>query len=383
MATYKIKSGDTLSGIAEKYNTNVSTLMGLNPSIKNANLIYAGNTLNLPGTTNTATKTTTTAKSTPTTTTQTTPVATTPTAPTQTTQQLAEAYAQSQTANNTNDTNALLAQYEKIAEQQKQALAGQQELAVNQINAQRDDVMQTYNDNARQAYINKMLGQKSVGQQLAQAGLSTTGVVSDAYSNLENAYGNNLATLQASRDKTINDINRQVNDTNLQYSIKQNELLADIENARLELQKYGNELAYKKYQDALNNYMNFTNYDYQKQQDALAQSNWDKQYKQALAEFEYQKKQDALAQSNWEKEYELSKKKIASSSSGSSGSSSKNSLNVNNTNNNKSTTQNITLDDIVKGLQFIQGPDVKKNVYDKYSGKYFSSPEEVIKYWSK
>ena len=124
MATYTIKSGDTLSGIAQKYNTSVSTLMGLNPYIKNANLIYAGKTLNLPGSTsgNSTTNNTSTTTATPTTST---PVTTTTTQPVQTTQQLAEAYAQSQTANNTNDTNALLAQYEKIAEQQKQALTNQ------------------------------------------------------------------------------------------------------------------------------------------------------------------------------------------------------------------------------------------------------------------
>ena len=40
MSTYKIKSGDTLSGIASKYGTSVSTLMSLNPYIKNANRVY-------------------------------------------------------------------------------------------------------------------------------------------------------------------------------------------------------------------------------------------------------------------------------------------------------------------------------------------------------
>ena len=49
MSTYTIQQGDTLSGIASKYGTNVSTLMSLNPYIKNANLIYAGKSLNLPG----------------------------------------------------------------------------------------------------------------------------------------------------------------------------------------------------------------------------------------------------------------------------------------------------------------------------------------------
>lgn len=44
--TYKIKSGDTLSGIAQKFGTTVSKLAQLN-NIKNVNLIYAGQTLKI------------------------------------------------------------------------------------------------------------------------------------------------------------------------------------------------------------------------------------------------------------------------------------------------------------------------------------------------
>lgn len=304
MSTYTIKRGDTLSGIASRYGTDVSTLMGLNPYIKNANLIYAGNSLNLPGQQSAQQATQTTAQ--PTTTQSTQAVQ-----PTQTTQQLAEAYAKNQTANTTNDTQALLNQYEKIAEQQKQGLAKQRELSASQINSQRADVLKTYNDNARQAYINSMLGKKNVEQELSQAGLNTSGLVGSAYANVENAYGNNLATLQASRDKSIDSINKQLNESQLQYDIKENELLADIENAKLELQKYGNELAYKKYQDALSNYMNFTNYDYNK-------SISDRDYNYKLA-------RDKVADDQWQKEYDLSlrkyenSKKTSSSSRSSSG----------------------------------------------------------------
>lgn len=306
MSTYTIKRGDTLSGIASRYGTDVSTLMGLNPYIKNANLIYAGNSLNLPGQQSTQQSTQTTAQ--PTTTQSTQAVQ-----PTQTTQQLAEAYAKNQTANTTNNTQALLNQYEKIAEQQKQGLAKQRELSASQINSQRADVLKTYNDNARQAYINSMLGKKNVEQELSQAGLNTSGLVGSAYANVENAYGNNLATLQASRDKSIDSINKQLNESQLQYDIKENELLADIENAKLELQKYGNELAYKKYQDALSNYMDFTNYDYNKNIS-------DRDYNYKLA-------RDKVADDQWQKEYDLSLRKYedskkTSSSSRSSGSSS-------------------------------------------------------------
>lgn len=292
MSTYTIKSGDTLSGIASKYGTSVSELMSLNPYIKNANLIYAGNSLNLPGAqTSNQTATQTTAQ--PTTTT-----------PTQTTQQLAEAYAQNQTANTSNDTSALLAQYEKIAEQQKQALQKNQELTNAQISSQKDDVLQNYHTNARQAYINSMLGKKTVEQELSQAGLNTSGLLGSAYANVENAYGNNLATLQTSRDQSLNDINKQLNEAQIQYAAKESELLADIENAKLELQKYGNELAYQKYQDALSNYMSFANYDYNKAKDER--------------DYNYQVERDKVADSQWQAEYDLAKTKASSSSSSSS-----------------------------------------------------------------
>ena len=44
---YTVKKGDTLGAIALKYNTTVNNLMALNPQIKNANLIYVGDTIRL------------------------------------------------------------------------------------------------------------------------------------------------------------------------------------------------------------------------------------------------------------------------------------------------------------------------------------------------
>ena len=49
MASYTIRSGDTLSKIAQNNNTTVDALLKANPNITNPNVIYAGATLNLPG----------------------------------------------------------------------------------------------------------------------------------------------------------------------------------------------------------------------------------------------------------------------------------------------------------------------------------------------
>lgn len=312
MSTYTIKWGDTLSGIAQKNNTDVNTLMQLNPYITNANKIYAGKTLNLPGQPVPQTKPPMQQpKPQPTAQTQSAPIV-----PQKTTQQLAEEYAKQQTANASNDTQALLAQYEKIAEQQKQALQQQQQLTNNQINAQRDNVMQVYNDNARQAYINSMLGKKNVEQQLSQAGLNTSGLLGSAYANVENSYGNNLALLQANRDNSVNEINKQLNDAQLEYAIKESQLLSDIENSKLELQKYGNQLAYQKYQDALNNYMNFAGLDYKKDRDNISDKQWQQEfdYNKWLDDrnYNYQVNRDNIADSQWKQEFELAKKKASS-----------------------------------------------------------------------
>lgn len=46
--SYTVKSGDTLSEIAVRYDTSVSELMKLNPSISDPDVIYAGQTIKVP-----------------------------------------------------------------------------------------------------------------------------------------------------------------------------------------------------------------------------------------------------------------------------------------------------------------------------------------------
>jgi len=45
---YTIKSGDTLSQIAKRYNTTIAILMEINPAITDANKIYANTTIYVP-----------------------------------------------------------------------------------------------------------------------------------------------------------------------------------------------------------------------------------------------------------------------------------------------------------------------------------------------
>lgn len=49
--SYVVKGGDTLSGIASRHNVSLSSLIASNPQIRNPNLIYPGQKINIPGNT--------------------------------------------------------------------------------------------------------------------------------------------------------------------------------------------------------------------------------------------------------------------------------------------------------------------------------------------
>ena len=114
--------------------------------------------------------------------------------------------------------------------------------------------------------------------------------------------------------------------------------------------------------------MDFANYDYQKYVD-------DRNYN-------YQVSRDKVADSQWQKEYELSKKKSNSSGSSSRRSSSaKSSSSKSNTGKySLSKSSEKSVQDILKGVKTVSGPNINKNIYDSTSGKYFSNMDELLAY---
>ena len=153
MASYTVQKGDNLSSIAKKYGTTWQELYSTNKSAigSNPNLIYAGTKLTIPGKANSNATSGNTIKS--------------------SLAEMADTYAKSATAGIKDETNALLAQYEKIAEMQKQSLEASKQQTINEYNLNKQTTEEDYQSNARQAYINKMLASKNVTQELAQAGL--------------------------------------------------------------------------------------------------------------------------------------------------------------------------------------------------------------------
>ena len=152
-------------------------------------------------------------------------------------------------------------------------------------------------------------------EQLYAKGLDDSGYAETTQTNLYNTYQKNVTD-------TINNAQKLKSDFDFQISqARQN---GDITLAQNALQIYMQKMQLLTQEYELKN--NREQYLYQKEQDALAQVNWEKEYayqqqrdqisdSQWQQSFDYQKQRDAVSDSQWAQEYALSKKKASSGSS--------------------------------------------------------------------
>ena len=102
-------------------------------------------------------------------------------------------------------------------------------------------------------------------------------------------------------------------------------------------------------------------------------------------QFDYQKQRDAVADSQWQQQFNLSKKASSrsSSSSRSTGSSKKSGgsgkLQVSGDNGNN--TQKYTAKEVLANAKVLQRPGNQGAVYDQISGKTFGNMAELLKYY--
>lgn len=161
--------------------------------------------------------------------------------------------------------------------------------------------------------------------------------------NAENLYTQGLAKSGLAETTKANYYNTyQTARTEAQTSA--NQIKADFDNEITKARQTGDlqlaQSALQMYQQKVNDLYNTYNLTYQRGRDTVSDTQWQKQYEQALQQaqwqqafnqqqFDYQKERDRVADEQWQKEYELSKKaKSSSRTSSGSGSSSNNSLNT-------------------------------------------------------
>jgi len=146
--------------------------------------------------------------------------------------------------------------YSNYQSEVQSAIASQVQAAVDAYNKQIADTETSYQDNARQAYINKMLGQKNLDQALAANGYAG-GMADSQRIATETSYQNQLNSLATARDQTIAEIKAAITQARLAGDQQMAELLSSyLQNIEGYYQEYSaNQEAYSK-QEASDN----TNY---------------------------------------------------------------------------------------------------------------------------
>ena len=225
--------------------------------------------------------------------------------------------------------------------QQQQDITNKQtELNVAELQRNKEEVDKDVDKTNKALYAEYRKATNPYGsnaENLASQGLGNSGYAETTQTNLYNTYQKNITdTLNNARDLKAD----------FDFQISKARQTGDITLAQNALEIYNQKMQLLTQEYELKN--NREQFLYQKEQDALSQSNWEKEYAyqqqrdqvsdtQWQQTFDYQKQRDAVADNQWLQQFNLSKKKASSSGS------SKNSLYLGNTvgldNNNNNTVQ--------------------------------------------
>lgn len=267
--------------------------------------------------------------------------------------------------------------------QQQDITNKQTEMNVAELEKNKQDVDKDANKTNKALYAEYRKTSQPYGstaENLASQGLGNSGYAETTQTNLYNTYQKNITdTLNNARDLKAD----------FDFQISKARQTGDITLAQNALNIYNQKMQLLTQEYELKN--NREQFLYQKEQDALSQSNWEKEWayqqqrdqisdNQWQQSFDYQKQRDAVADNQWLQEYNLSKKKASSGSSKSSSSSSGLVANSNNT-----SSQQYTAQEVLANAKIMQGanPDGTgiTTVKDGISGKTFSSMEALLKYY--
>lgn len=266
-------------------------------------------------------------------------------------------------------------------QQQQDIINKQTEMNVAELERNKEEVDKDTDKTNKALYAEYRKATNPYGsnaENLGSQGLGNSGYAETTQTNLYNTYQKNITdTLNNARDLKA-DFDVQISKARQTGDITLAQNALEIYNQKMQLLTQEYELK--------NNREQFL---YQKEQDALSQSNWEKEYayqqqrdqvsdSQWQQSFDYQKQRDSVSDSQWEKEYELSKKasasRASSSSRSTSGSSGESGLVLN-------TNEQYSAKDIMAKMKILQLPGNQGAVKDGISGKTFSSVDALLNYY--
>ena len=253
-------------------------------------------------------------------------------------------------------------------QKQNEITQKQTQLNIDELNREKNKIDTDVNKTTSGLYTEyqKQANQYGVeAERQAKLGLANSGYSETVQTNLYNTYQKNITeTLNNARDLKAD----------FDFQISKAQQTGDITKAQnaLEIYKSKMQLLTQEY-EFKNNREQFL---YQKDQDKLAQSNWEREYA-------YQQQRDAVSDSQWEKQYALSKKaKASSSSKKSSSKKSSKSLTVSSGNNATTSQENRpSSKEVIQNMKILAQPGNQGAVLDGISGKKFANMEALLKYY--
>ena len=223
----------------------------------------------------------------------------------------------------------LIAERDKFTEQQQNYVDSwvnsQNQIAndnlqhqIDLYNQQKEQVEKDYQKEASASYSDylKEVDRYGVSRENVVAnGLSNSGYSESSKVDMYNAYQNRIATARSSMNSALLDFNNAIKEAKLSNNatIAQNALTALQQKLDIALEGFN----YK--DNATQNKLNWentiNNQYYNRYQDVEDQINYENQQAEAIRQYNeqmaYQKEQDALAQQQWEKEYALQQQQLA------------------------------------------------------------------------
>ena len=206
------------------------------------------------------------------------------------------------------------------AETQKQNQQANTDFAIEKIEQQKDQAHKDYVKEQTGAYVDwqKQSNQYSTNaEQMASQGLNNTGYSESSQVSMYNTYQNRVATAKESFNKAVLEYDNAIKDAQLQNNSALAEIAYNALQTQLELSLQGFQYKNDLLQVQIQQQQNTDDRYYSRWQDVLNQINTDNQlqesirqyeqnYKLQQEQFEYQKERDKVADSQWQKEYNLS-----------------------------------------------------------------------------
>ena len=311
-----------------------------------------------------------------------------------------------------NDYNQMINSSDKFYQDQIQAskdYAKQQEDLQNKKTQQTIDVINQNKDKTQKDYIKEQKGayadyKKQIdpysvnAENLASNGLSNSGYSETAKVSMYNTYQNRVATARETLNSAILNYDNAIKEAQLTNNTTLAEIAANALKNQQELAlqgfQYKNTLIQTKqqqlqelgvrYDNKYQNTLSQINSELSSKRELfntlaslltqrkqleenIRQANAEMQYKRQ--QFAYQKERDRISDAQWQKEYNAKYAYMLQNSS--------------NTVSKGSTKEQVptSAEEVLKKMTVLQGPGLKNNIKDGYSGKTFNSPEALLAYY--